>query len=57
MRTIELNLDELTTAAQLTGRIDLLMEMREWLDEKIAAAERANEQLRQNSTPARTQGG
>lgn len=41
-------LDELITSARLTGRIDLLMEMREWLNEKIDEAEKANEQLREN---------
>jgi hypothetical protein len=42
------SLDELTTSARLSGRIDLLMELREWLDDKMEAADKANDQLREN---------
>lgn len=41
-------LDNLITSARLSGRIDLLMEMKEWLDGKIVAAEKANDQMRAN---------
>lgn len=44
----ETKLEELTVSARLSGRIDVLMEMRDWLDEKITAAEKANDQLREN---------
>jgi hypothetical protein len=43
---IEQKYQTLITSAKLSGRIDLLMEMRDWLDEKIKEAEAENERLR-----------
>lgn len=43
-------MDKLIDSAKLTGRIDLLMELREWLNAKIAAAESDNERLRASPT-------
>lgn len=45
MTNTQTNLDTLIAATRLGGRIDLLMELREWLDEKIADAKRENERL------------
>lgn len=43
---MDLNLDELTGAARLSGRIDTLIELRKWLEEKIKAADEENEKRR-----------
>lgn len=44
---MEKNLEKLIESAKLTGRVDLLMEIRNWLNELIAGAEKENERLRE----------
>lgn len=41
------NFEKLIESAKLSGRIDLLMEMREWLDDKMADAEQQNDLMRE----------
>lgn len=43
------NLNGLIESAKLTGRIDLLMELKEWLDKQISDAEQKNERLREEA--------
>jgi len=49
MKKRQSQLELLAESAKLTGRIDLLMEMRDWLDEKIKAAEAENKRLREKA--------
>lgn len=39
------SLDKLLAVKNLSGRIDVLMELREWLNEKISLAEAENARL------------
>lgn len=39
-------MDELIASAKLGGRIDLLIELRRWLDQQLTAADKENERLR-----------
>lgn len=50
-------LDDLIASARLSGRIDLLMELRAWLDEKAKAAEEAGKQLRLKHSNPGTENG
>ena len=45
-----IKLDELIASARLSGRIDVLAELRDWLDAQMKAAEEANEKMKADST-------
>lgn len=44
---MEKSLEKLVESAKLTGRLDLLIELREWLDEKMRVAEKESDGLRE----------
>jgi hypothetical protein len=49
MIPLEERLDGVIAAAKLGGRIDVLMELRDWLDRKITAADKENENRRKET--------
>lgn len=43
---VPLNLEGLIESAKLSGRIDVLIELRRWLDAQLIEAEQRNEEMR-----------